>query len=268
MIMPANASQPSPRENEKRRKSGNDKRLNERSSNHDKGKISKSGTNANLKHPFDIDEMMRRIRRAVEPYPKAVLFELAERGFGSPFQILVACIITIRTLEEVSLPTALKLFADAPTAEAMAALAPEKIDELIRTCTFHKPKSQTIHKIARRVINEFGGKTPCDFEGLTKFAGVGPKCANLTLGIACQQPTGVPVDIHVHRVVNRWGYVTAATPEKTMVQLQPVLPRKYWLEINKLLVPFGKKICTGRLPHCSTCPVLEFCRQHGVTNHR
>lgn len=220
------------------------------------------------KRPFDIDQMMRRVRRAVRNYPKAVLFELADSGFGSPFQILVACVTTIRTLEEVSLPASRRLLEAAPTAEAVAALTPERIDQFIRPCTFHEPKSRTIHAIARRILDEFGGKLPCDFETLTSFAGVGPKCANLAIGIACGNPRGIPVDIHVHRVVNRWGYVAASTPEKTMAQLEAKLPRKYWLEINKLMVPFGKHICTGRQPHCSTCPVLEFCRQVDVTDHR
>jgi endonuclease-3 len=220
------------------------------------------------KQPFDIDEAIRRIRAAVKDRPKAVLFELADRGYSTPFQILVACIITIRTLEEVSLPACLRLLEVARTPDQMAALTPARIDELIRACTFHEPKSRTIHALARRVADDFGGQLPCDYDTLTGFPGVGPKCANLALGIACERPGGIPVDIHVHRVTNRWGYVTGRTPEKTMAALEAVLPRRYWVEINKLLVPFGKCVCTGKAPKCSTCPVLEFCRQVGVTDHR
>ena len=224
--------------------------------------------NRGPKRPFDIDEMMARVRKAVGDKPKAVLFELAERGHGSPFEILVACIITIRTLEEVSLPTSLRLLEVARTPAEVARLTPARIDDLIRACTFHEPKSRTIHAIARRVTDEFGGDLPCDFDTLTSFTGVGPKCANLALGIACDRPGGIPVDIHVHRVTNRWGYVNANTPEKSMAALEATLPRKYWVEINKLMVPFGKFVCTGKAPKCSTCPVLEFCRQVGVTTHR
>ena len=220
------------------------------------------------KTPFDINEVIARVRRAVADKPKAVLFELAERGYGSVFEILVACVITIRTLEEVSLPTSLKLFEVARTPEQVAKLTPARIDDLIHACTFHEPKSRTIHAIARRIVEECGGRLPCDFETLTSLAGVGPKCANLTLGIACDRPGGIPVDVHVHRVTNRWGYVEANTPEKTMAALEATLPRRYWVEINKLLVPFGKYVCTGKLPKCSTCPVLEYCRQVGVTSHR
>jgi endonuclease-3 len=99
------------------------------------------------------------------------------------------------------------------------------------------------------------------------FPGVGPKCANLALGIACGQAV-ISVDVHVHRITNRWGYVEARTPEQTMLALAEKLPRKHWIDINRLLVPFGKHICTGRLPRCSTCPVLEYCQQVGVTAHR
>src|SRR5262249_835216 len=118
-----------------------------------------------------------------------------------------------------------------------------------------------------RAVAEHGGAVPCDFAVLTSFPGVGPKCANLVLGIACGRPA-IGVDVHVFRVTNRWGYVQARTPEQTMVALQERLPRQYWVEINRLLVPFGKHICTGVLPRCSRCPVLQMCQQRGVTAHR
>jgi endonuclease-3 len=96
---------------------------------------------------------------------------------------------------------------------------------------------------------------------------VGPKCANLALGVA-RNVKRISVDVHVWRVVNRWGYVAARTPEATMLALEEVLPQKYWIEINRRLVPFGKHVCTGVRPKCSVCPVLEYCRQVGVTEHR
>jgi endonuclease-3 len=102
---------------------------------------------------------------------------------------------------------------------------------------------------------------------LLSLHGVGPKCAHLVLGTACGRPY-IGVDVHVHRVANRWGYVRAATPEKTMAALEEKLPQRYWVEINALLVPFGKHVCTGVAPKCSTCPLLDMCRQVGVTTHR
>jgi endonuclease-3 len=183
------------------------------------------------------------------------------------FEQLVACIISIRTRDEVMVVVARRLFAVAATPAAMAALTPARIDKLIHPATFHRGKANQIHEIARRTVTEFGGTIPCDFDVLTSFNGVGPKCAGLVLGIACGQAR-IGVDVHVHRVTNRWGYVRASSPVQTMTALEAVLPRRYWVEINRLLVPFGKRICTGIRPKCSICPVLEYCRQVGVTEHR
>ena len=229
--------------------------------------IGKEYLEDNMKKAFDIERAVKLISKAVQPYPKAAMFELAEDGFNSPFEQLIACIISIRTYDEVSLPTARKLFAQARTPYKISKLSVKEIDSLIGTSTFHERKAIQIHEIAKRVLAEYDGELPCDSEILLSFSGVGPKCANLTLGIACGQPY-ISVDIHVHRVTNRWGYVKTSTPEKTMVALEAKLPREHWIDINRLLVPFGKHICTGTLPKCSTCPVLDMCQQVGVTKHR
>jgi endonuclease-3 len=220
------------------------------------------------KLPFDIDDVMRRIRAAVADVPDAAMFALRDLGYGTLFQQLVACIISIRTTDEVSLPTALALLQRAPTPRDVVALDVRDIDAAIRSSTFHGAKAAQIHAIARRAVDEFGGgELPADAEVLQSFAGVGPKCANLALGVARNVPR-ISVDVHVWRVVNRWGYVSGRTPETTLVALERVLPRKYWIEINRRLVPFGKHVCTGVRPKCSICPVLEYCRQVGVTDHR
>jgi len=216
-----------------------------------------------MKKTFDIDLVLKRISKAVQPFSKAAMFELAEDGFNSPFEQLVACMISIRTYDEVSLPTARKLFAQARTPEQVRQLTVNEIDDLISASTFHERKAEQIHEIANRIVEEYGGELPCDREILLSFSGVGPKCANLVLGIACGQPY-ISVDIHVHRVTNRWGYIKASTPEKTMVALEAKLPPEHWIDINRLLVPFGKHICTGTRPRCSTCPVLDMCQQVAV----
>src|SRR3989304_2663551 len=182
-----------------------------------------------IKKSFDIDLAINHIRTAVEPLPKAALFELYAEGYTSPFELLAACIISIRTFDEVMLPTARRLFARARTPEAVRRLTLAELREGIPGSPFY-----------------------------------GPKGANLVLGVACGQAR-IGVDIHVHRITNRWGYVKASTPEKTMVALEAKLPEPYWVEINRLLVPFGKHICTGQRPRCSTCPGVEMCQQIGVT---
>jgi endonuclease III len=219
------------------------------------------------KRPFDVHAALRRIEKAIEPYPKAALFELADRGYGDPFEQLVACLLSIRTFDEVSLPAALRLFAKARAPKDLARLSVDAIDERIRPCTFHRAKAAQLKELARSVLKDHGGKLPCDFDSLVSLKGVGPKCAGLVLGIACGE-AAIGVDIHVHRVTNRWGYVEAKTPERTMAALHEVLPRRHWVTINRLLVPFGKHICTGVRPFCSRCPVLDMCRQVGVTSPR
>lgn len=217
--------------------------------------------------PFDPHEAVRRLRAAVSGFADAALFELRDRGHRSLVEQLVACILSIRTRDEVMLPTALALFEAAPTPAALAALTAEEIDTLIRAVSFHERKAAQIREIARSAVADHGGALPCDVEVLTAFSGVGPKCANLALGIACDQAL-IGVDVHVWRVTNRWGIVQARTPEQAIPQLERVLPREYWVEINRLLVPFGKHVCTASRPHCSTCPLLEMCAQVGVENPR
>jgi len=219
------------------------------------------------KQPFDIGVALGRIEQAVQPWPKAALFQLAEEGYASVFEQLLACIISIRTYDEVTLPVSRTLFARARTPAAIAQLSWEELDGLISPSTFHERKAKQILAIARQVEESFGGVLPGDREVLLSFAGVGPKCANLVLGVACGIPV-ISVDIHVHRVTRRWGYVKASTPEKTLLALEALLPEQFWIDINRLLVPFGKHICTGNRPRCSTCPVLDMCRQVGVTEHR
>lgn len=219
------------------------------------------------KRPLDVPTVFRRLRKAVEPFPRAALFELADEGHGSAFEQLVACILSIRTRDETLLPMARALFQRARTPAEMLELSHAELDRLIQASTFHERKAGQILEIARRAVQEHGGQLPCDPETLMGFHGVGPKCAHLVLGIACSRPF-IGVDIHVHRVTNRWGYVHTSSPEQTMRALEQKLPQKYWVEINALLVPFGKHICTGRSPRCSSCPVLDMCHQVGVERHR
>ncbi|AWK88817.1 endonuclease III domain-containing protein [Azospirillum thermophilum] len=216
------------------------------------------------KEPFDIDEVFRRLRRAVAGRPKAAMFELRDRGHASPFEQLVASLISARTRDETTLVVAGRLFAAARTPEAMAALPEAEIARLLDGATFPEPKARDIRELSRRIVGEHGGAVPDTPDGLMRFRGVGPKIAALTLAVGFDIPA-VAVDIHVHRVTNRWGYVATTSPERTMSALIDRLPRRYWVEINERLVPFGKWMCTGERPHCSTCPLLSMCRQVGVT---
>ena len=219
------------------------------------------------KEPFDIDHVFALLRRATAGLPQAAMFELRDRGHASLFEQLVSALISARTRDETTMPVSLRLFAEARTPEAMAALPEERIAELLYGATFPEPKARDIRTLSRRILEEHGGRVPDTLEGLTAFRGVGPKIAGLALGVALGQPH-IAVDVHVHRVTNRWGYVATRTPEATLKTLDAKLPDRYRVEINERLVPFGKHICTGERPRCSTCPLLAQCRQVGVTSHR
>jgi endonuclease III len=217
------------------------------------------------KDPFDIDLVFRLLREATAGLPKAAMFDLRDRGHASPFEQLVAALISARTRDETTTPVCLRLFARARTPAAMAALPEAELVELLQGATFPEPKARDILALSRRIAE--AGAVPDTMEGLQALRGVGPKIAALTLGVGFGKPA-ISVDIHVHRIANRWGYVATAAPERTMQALLDRLPERYWIEINERLVPFGKFVCTGERPHCSTCALIRQCRQVGVTAHR
>lgn len=213
------------------------------------------------KDPFDIHLVFRLLRKATAGLPRAAMFALRDRGHGTPFEVLVGALVSARTRDETTVPVCLRLFARARTPEAMAALPEAEIARLLHGATFPEPKARDIRALSAAIAAR--GAVPDTAEGLTALRGVGPKIAALTLGIGFGIPA-ISVDIHVHRVTNRWGYVAAPTPERTQRALEAVLPRRYWIEINERLVPFGKHVCTGARPRCPACPLLRQCRQVGV----
>ena len=218
-----------------------------------------AGTGASL----DVRDMLDRIEPVVAPYPKASMHELADDGLRSLFQQVVACLISVRTYEEVTMPICRALFAEAADAPAMLLLGEARVLEIIRRSTFAERKAPQIIAIAQRTVEEFDGEIPCDVNTVMSFHGIGVKCTNLALGIACGLPL-VCVDIHVHRITNRWGYVATRTPEQTTVALDRIMPDDQKVRINRLLVPFGKHVCIAQRPHCSTCPVRDDCQRVGV----
>jgi endonuclease-3 len=221
------------------------------------------GDRTTAKEAFDIDEVFRRLRLATAALPKAAMFDLRDRGYASPFEQLVGSLISARTRDETTVKVCLRLFEVARTPSLMLELDEAELTRRLAGASFADVKARDLREIARRILEEWGGEVPDDLHALTSLRGVGPKIAALTLAVGFGRPA-IAVDIHVHRIVNRWGYVAATTPEKTMLALAEVLPERYWIEINERLVPFGKFVCTGTRPKCPRCPLLSMCRQVGV----
>lgn len=205
-----------------------------------------------------VAELFARVEDMIAPYPKAAMFALADAGYYTLYEQLVSCILSIRTYDETSYPASVALFARARTPEDMLALEREELVQLILKCTYPGQKADTILRISRQIVDEYAGQTPADFAQLTAFKGVGPKCANLALGIAARVPA-ISVDVHVHRVVNRWGLVDTNNPKQTLAALEKLVPEALWVDVNRLLMPFGKNLCTLRQPACARCTVRAWC---------
>ncbi len=176
------------------------------------------------------------------------LFVFFGERFGSLFEILIACVISVRTLEEYTLAVSRRIFAVARTPEELITLSDTQLLALLDGPTFSEPKVRQLKDIAEVAERDFGGTLPADYETLLTLHGTGPKCASLALSIATGETPHTPVDTHVHRVTNRWGVVATKTPEKSMGALDALFRPPGRLEINRLLVPFGKYVCKGE--HC------------------
>ena len=173
---------------------------------------------------------------------------------GDPFKVLISCILSLRTHDRTTEPASERLFALASDAVNMAELSPEQVEQAIYPVGFYRTKAQQIIAISRRLCVVYGGRVPDDINELLTFKGVGRKTANLVITLGYGKP-GICVDIHVHRICNRLGYVETMTPDQTETVLRVKLPAQYWIVINNLFVMFGQNLCTPVSPRCSICPV-------------
>jgi len=216
--------------------------------------------------PFDIHAAIAILRDEYR-FWKTPAVTIVAQCDRSPFKVLVSCIISLRTKDEVTAQASMRLFERAATPEAMQSLPVDQVAELIYPAGFYRNKAQQIVEIAKRLVDEYGGRVPDEIDELLKFKGVGRKTANLvlTLGFA---KAGICVDTHVHRICNRWGYVSTKTPDETEIALRKKLPAEYWIEINDLLVAFGQNHCHPVSPRCSTCRLAEMCAKIGVGSSR
>jgi endonuclease-3 len=185
----------------------------------------------------------------------------------SPFKVLVSCIISLRTKDEVTALASSRLFAKAGTPDEMTCLSVEEIAGLIYPAGFYRNKAAQILDISQQLVDCYGSRVPDEIDELLKFKGVGRKTANLVVTLGFGKP-GICVDTHVHRICNRWGYVTTKSPDETESALRKCLPVEYWLRINDLLVAFGQNHCHPVSPYCSTCRLAGKCARAGVKSSR
>jgi endonuclease III len=215
---------------------------------------------------FNMHAAMAILRETMPRYQQPLIEAMGE-AHQTPFHILIATILSLRTKDTLTSVVAPRLFAAADTPAAMLALSEGRIAELIYPVGFYRTKAAVILGICRDLIERFGGRVPDTIDELLTLNGVGRKTANLVVTIGFNKP-GICVDTHVHRISNRLGYVRTKTPAETEMALRARLPRRYWIGYNDLLVSFGQNVCAPIRPRCSTCPVSALCRRVGVTSAR
>jgi endonuclease-3 len=214
----------------------------------------------------EINDAISILTESVKKWKTPAVTIVSQRE-GNPFKVLISCILSLRTQDKTTGAASERLFALADTPEKMIELTPAEIEKAIYPVGFYRNKTAHILSICRTLLDCYGGRVPDEIDELLKLKGVGRKTANLvvTLGFG---KAGICVDTHVHRICNRWGYVSTKTPEETEFTLRKKLPKKYWLVINDLLVTFGQNQCTPLSPRCSTCPIYHLCDRIGVNKAR
>jgi endonuclease-3 len=191
---------------------------------------------------------------------------VAERT-RDPFQVLISCILSLRTQDRTTSEASDRLFRLADNPEEMARLSARRIERAIYPVGFYRTKARAIRRICRDLIDRFGSVVPDDIERLLTLGGVGRKTANLVITLGYRKD-GICVDTHVHRISNRLGYVKTKTPEQTEMALRKKLPRKYWIIFNDLLVTYGQNLCKPVSPLCSQCRISPYCNRVGVVRSR
>ncbi len=214
----------------------------------------------------DIHEVMPILRQEVKHWRMPAVSIVSQRE-GNPFKVLISCILSLRTQDQTTGPASERLFALADSPESMLEISQQTIEQTIYPVGFYRNKSRQILEICRVLIDLHGGAVPDEIEELLTLKGVGRKTANLVVTLGFGKP-GICVDTHVHRISNRWGYVTTLTPDETESALRNKLPQEYWFEINDLLVAYGQNLCRPLSPFCSVCLISTYCERRGVLRFR
>ena len=214
-----------------------------------------------------IHAAIKILRREIRQWQEPVVGVVARESARDPFRILISCLLSLRTKDKTTSEASARLFALAHTPAALLKLSQRSIEGAIYPVGFYRTKAKAIHAICRRLLEVYEGKVPQSIDELMTLAGVGRKTANLVVTVGYQKP-GICVDIHVHRISNRWGYVKTKTPEETEQALRARLPKRYWITFNDLLVTYGQNLCQPVSPFCSRCKLIDMCDRVGVVRSR
>lgn len=203
----------------------------------------------------NIDQIVQKLKDAKQKRSEFV--DLMD-SFNDPYLVLIACILSLRTNDKTTYPATLRMLELAKTPKEMKEVKVEELAKAIYPVGFYENKAKQIIELSRQIDEELDGVCPCEIEDLIKFNGVGRKTANLVRSRGFNKPA-ICVDVHVHRIFNRLGYVKTKNPEETEFALRKKLPVKHWIDINTLMVTHGQNVCFPRKPNCEECPIAEYC---------
>ncbi len=213
-----------------------------------------------------IHAVVRIVKKTIRQWEEPVVGVVA-RESHDPFRILIACLLSLRTKDHTTAEASQRLFTLADTPALMLTLPLKQVERAIYPVGFYKTKAKQILSICQSLLDDFGGQVPDSIDNLLTLKGVGRKTANLVVTVGFNKP-GICVDIHVHRISNRWGYIQTKTPEESEQALRKKLPQKYWINFNDWLVPYGQNLCRPVSPFCSQCLVSKYCQRVGVSTSR
>lgn len=214
----------------------------------------------------DIDACIRILKREIRRWKEPVVGVVAKAS-RDPFQILISTVLSLRTKDQTTAEASTRLFRLATTPQTMLAVPRRTIERAIYPVGFYRTKARHIHDICRDLLARYGGRVPDEIDELLTLKGVGRKTANLVVTLGFRKP-GICVDVHVHRISNRWGYIRTKSPAQSEEALRRKLPLPHWIIYNDLLVPFGQNLCTPVSPRCSECKLARYCERVGVKKSR
>lgn len=204
-----------------------------------------------------IDNIVKNLKN--DNTPRTDFVQLMEQ-FKDPFLVLIACILSLRTNDKTTYPATLRMLKLGKTPEDFLKVSEEELAKAIYPVGFYKNKAKQILEISKTIVEKYNSKVPESIEEMTKFKGVGRKTANLVMAKGFGKPA-ICVDVHVHRICNRLGYVKTKEPNETEMVLRSKLPVKYWMDFNTLLVTHGQNICKPQRPNCSICSINKYCKK-------
>jgi endonuclease-3 len=214
----------------------------------------------------EIHACIRLLKQEVRRWKEPIVGVVAKAS-RDPFQILISTILSLRTRDQTTAEASERLFRLATTPAVMGNLSARQIERTIYPVGFYRTKARHIREICQALLERYRGRVPDNIPELLSLKGVGRKTANLVVTLGFRKP-GICVDIHVHRISNRWGYIRTRSPAESEEALRDKLPKAYWMGYNDVLVPFGQNICTPVSPRCSECKLTRYCERVGVTVSR